>query len=87
MHDLLDFRKQKVYIISVCANEQFGKFFFVIVAYREGKPIQKQPSFGSVIKFLHLASGKSEPRNPGVIALIPNDAWFIGLSKEQGMDH
>ena len=74
MHDLLDFQKQKVYIISVCANEQFGKIFFVIVAYREGKPIQKQPSIGSVIIFLHLASGKSEPRNPGVIALIPNDA-------------
>ena len=74
MHDLLDFQKQKVYIISVCSNEQFDIFFFVIVVYREVKPIQKQPSIRSVINFLHLASGKSEPRNPGVIALIPNDA-------------
>ena len=57
--------KKKAYIISVHANEQFDKFFFFIVAYREGKPIQNQPSIGSLIKILHLASGKSEPINPG----------------------
>ena len=59
MHDLLEFQK-KVYIISVFANDQFDNFFFVFVAYREGKNIQNQQSIGLVIKFQRLASINSE---------------------------
>ena len=69
--------------MSVSANDKFDNFFFVIVAYWEGRQIQNQPSIGSLIKFQNLASGKSEPGNQGVIALMMHDllelkkAWFI----------
>ena len=37
--------------MSVSANDKFDNFFFVIVAYWEGRQIQNQPSIGSLIKF------------------------------------
>ena len=53
----------------------------MFVAYREGKKIQNQPSIGSVIKYQDLSSGKSEPRDPGVIVLMRQ--YFIGISKKE----
>ena len=38
------FKEKKAWIISFGSNEQFDKWFFVFVAYREGKQIQNQPS-------------------------------------------
>ena len=61
---------KKALIISFCTNKQFDKWFFVFVAYIEGKKIHNQPSIGSRIKFQYLSSGKSEPRDPGVIVLM-----------------
>ena len=73
MHDLLEFQKKYIYIISVFANDQFDKFFFVFVAYWEGKNIQNQQSIGLVTKFQRSASIKSEQRNPGVSTLMTHD--------------
>ena len=65
--------KKYIYIISVFANDQFDKFFFVFVAYWEGKNIQNQQSIGLVTKFQRSASIKSEQRNPGVSTLMMHD--------------
>ena len=65
--------KKKAGIICFGGIDQFDERFFVFVSYLEGKQIQNQPSIESLIKFQHLASAKSEPRNPRFIALMMRD--------------
>ena len=42
----------------------------MFVAYWEGKQIQNQPRISALIKFQNIGSGKSKPRDQGVIALM-----------------
>ena len=55
----------------------------MFVAYWEGKQIQNQPRISSLIKFQNIGSGKSKPRDQGVIALMMHGLLDFQRKKAQ----